>query len=174
MNKQELINQVTKNHTSFIEYISKLSDKEFEHRPLDKWTAGQQLEHIYVSVSAVTQGLSVPKFAIKMIFGKANRPSRSYDELVKKYLDKLNSGGKASGRFIPKAVPVDKKEKLLKSLSNTVTSLASKINNYSEEELDTILLPHPLLGKLTVREMIYFTIHHVEQHQHITNRNLAG
>ncbi len=173
MKGQELKDQLIKNHTLFIDYLSALTDKDFMYAPKDKWTAGQQLEHICISAGAVNQGLSVPKWAIKLIFGKANRSSKSYDELVKKYLNTLENGGKASGRFIPKPVDANRKQKLLKSLSDIINNLASKINTYSEEELDTILLPHPLLGKLTVREMIYFTIHHVEQHQQITKRNLA-
>lgn len=173
MKGQELTSHLIKNHSLFVDYLSGLTDKEFMYAPKDKWTAGQQLEHICISAGAVNQGLSVPKWAIKLIFGKANRSSKSYDELVKKYLNTLENGGKASGRYVPKPVEINKKGKLLQSLSSIINSLVSKINTYSDEELDTILLPHPLLGKLTVREMIYFTIHHVEQHQQITKRNLA-
>jgi hypothetical protein len=27
-------------------------------------------------------------------------------------------------------------------------------------------LPHPLLGKLTLREMLYFTAYHADHHRH--------
>ncbi len=71
------------------------------------------------------------------------------------------------------AIGLDKKEQLTNSLLKIVKDLSKKIDKYSEVELDEYLLPHPLLGKLTVREMLFFTIHHVEQHQKITLRNLG-
>lgn len=40
------------------------------------------------------------------------------------------------------------------------------------DELDKYILPHPLLGKLTIREMMYFTIYHVEHHKKLTERGL--
>jgi hypothetical protein len=43
--------------------------------------------------------------------------------------------------------------------------LARRIDRFSETQLDQLILPHPLLGKLTLREMLYFTIYHVQHHQ---------
>jgi len=48
------------------------------------------------------------------------------------------------------------------------------LSGFSEEDLDKLILPHPLLGKLTLREMMYFTIYHVQHHQRIVERNLAA
>ncbi len=41
------------------------------------------------------------------------------------------------------------------------------IGKWNDRNPDRTLLPHPLLGKLTVREMLYFTIYHVEHHLNI-------
>jgi len=46
-----------------------------------------------------------------------------------------------------------------------VQALARRIDRFSETQLDQLILPHPLLGKLTLREMLYFTIYHVQHHQ---------
>lgn len=51
--------------------------------------------------------------------------------------------------------------------------LIKSIQKYSEQELDQTILPHPLLGKITLREMLYFTIYHVEHHHHLTKNNLS-
>ena len=37
-------------------------------------------------------------------------------------------------------------------------------NNLSEKDIDTYRAPHPLIGKLTVRELVYFSIYHVGHH----------
>ncbi|MES2394669.1 MAG: DinB family protein [Bacteroidota bacterium] len=173
MTKQEIINKLLKKHIDFIELIKGLSDKDFMFSFENKWTAGQQLDHIVRSVSPLKMAFSLPKFAIRMLFGKANRPSKNYDDLVKKYMLKLETGGVATGSFVPQTIGLDKKEQLTNSLLIVVKDLSKKIDKYSEAELDEYLLPHPLLGKLTIREMLFFTIHHVEQHQKITLRNLG-
>jgi hypothetical protein len=149
-----------------------LNDNDFLFSSNGKWTAGQQLDHIYRSVSALNMGLALPKFIIKLYVGKANRPSKDYEALVAKYKLRLEAGGKAMGRFIPKPVRPDEKTKLKEKLLRSVDSLCRKIERYGEKQLDYYILPHPLLGKLTVREMLYFTIYHVEHHQKIAVRNL--
>lgn len=173
MDKQTLQIKLYESHHAFISYLDSLSEDAFLSRRNDKWTAGQQLEHIVRAVKPVRQVLSAPKFLLKSIWGKANRKSRSYDDLVHKYHVKLAAGGRAAGRFVPKAVSVEKGSRLKVLLKNEVEKLAAKLDKFSEHELDTYILPHPLLGKLTIREMIYFTIYHVEHHQNNTKQNLV-
>jgi hypothetical protein len=108
---------------------------------------------------------------LKLIWGQANRESKSYEDLVKKYLLKLENGGRATGRFIPQKVSVENGQKLKINLKNELDKLAVKLDKLSEEELDKYILPHPLLGKLTIREMLYFTIYHVRHHEELTKRN---
>jgi DinB superfamily len=174
MTRQELTNSLIQSHTSFINYINALSAHDFEISKQEKWAAGQQLEHIVICTNPLTQALLLPKFVVKMLFGKANRQSKSFDEIVAKYTLKLQNGGKASSRFIPKAVSFGEKEKLINTLNKTIKKLTAQLNGLSDEQLDTLILPHPLLGKLTLREMIYFTIYHVKHHHDITVRNLES
>ncbi len=53
----------------------------------------------------------------------------------------------------------------MKKLQGLVQKLCKRMNKYSEEELDKYILPHPLMGKVTLREMLYFTIYHVQHHE---------
>ena len=172
MERQKIIELLKENHRLFINYINNLTNEEFLITNQEKWTAGQQLDHIYLAVKPVVLALSLPKLITRFLFGKANRPSKTYEDLVKKYQAKLQNGGKATGRFIPKTIPLNQKEILSKELSKATNALCQKIENFTEQELDTLILPHPLLGKLTIREMLYFTIYHVEHHHEITKRNL--
>lgn len=172
MTKQELKQNLTNNHQAFVDYINTLSTDELLYAPADKWTAAQQLDHIHKSVKPLTQGMGYPKFLLKWKFGKAKRPSRTYDEVVTKYTSKLALGGKASSPFVPVVIGVDKKEMLNKLILESVQKLNSKLDRFSETEMDTMILPHPLLGKITIREMMYFTIYHVEQHKEIIKREL--
>ncbi|MBS1734309.1 MAG: DinB family protein [Bacteroidetes bacterium] len=173
MGKQAIKAKLHDSHNSFICYLNGLTEAEFLTSKNDKWTAGQQLEHIYLGVKPVRQLMSLPKFIPKIIWGQANRESKSYEELVKKYLLKLENGGRATGRFIPKTVSLEKGKKLKVDLKNEVDKLVAELDKVTEHDLDKYILPHPLLGKLTMREMLYFTIYHVEHHQELTQRNLA-
>ena len=89
MNKETLQRNLAENHKCFVDYIKSLTHEEFLYSQNQKWTAGQQIEHIYLSVKPVRQALSIPKFIVRLMFGKANRPSRTYDDLMIKYLKKL-------------------------------------------------------------------------------------
>ena len=173
MDKQTIINKLYESHNSFISYLNDLTKEEFLCSKNDKWTAGQQLEHICLGVKPVRQLISLPLFIPKLIWGQANRESRSYEDLVKKYLLKLENGGRATGRFIPKSVSIEKGEKLKTHLKNEVDKLVAKLEKLTEDELDKYILPHPLLGKLTIREMLCFTIYHVGHHEELAKRNLT-
>lgn len=175
MTKQEIIKRLIANHQRFIAYISSLDDDDFVFSlQNEKWTAGQQTDHINRSISPLSLVLSLPKWVTKLVVSKANRPSKSYDELVQKYLKKLDNGGRASGRFIPTNIKAIQKIKLKNKIENSVSKLCKSLDKFSEEEIDKLVLPHPLLGKITLREMMYFTIYHVEHHHKITIRNLES
>lgn len=172
MNKEEIAQLLEVNHTHFVKQISGLNDADFCYEPKGKWSAGQQLDHLLRSVSPVNMALGLPKFIVQWKFGTANRSSKTYEGLVEKYNRKLLEGGKASGRFVPLSVTADSKEKLLSRLTSVVSKLCNKTQKHSEEALDKFILPHPLLGKLTFREMLYFTAYHVEHHKHLVEKGL--
>ena len=165
MIKQEIIEQLDTNHKEFIDLVLSLNENDFLLSVNNKWTAGQQFKHIYLSVYPLALGLKLPVIFFKIFFGKANRPSKTYDDLVTKYHDKLQKGGVAPGRFVPKAIAFGQREDLKRKLSGSVKQLCKNVRDFTEPQLDTYILPHPLLGKLTVREMLYFTIYHVEHHK---------
>ncbi len=172
MNKQAIIEQLHIHYAEFQHLLGSLSETEYLAAPIEKWSAGQQLDHICRSVGPVSMALGLPVFLLRLLFGKANRPSRTYEALVEKYKTKLAEGGRASGRFIPAKADWAGREKLLGRLKKLIKSLTRKTEQITESQLDTYILPHPLLGKLTLREMLYFTIYHVQHHQNLVLRNL--
>lgn len=172
MDIKTIQNQLTEKHQLFSDFVGSLSSDEFSFRKSDKWTAGEQLEHILLSVRPLRQALSLPKFILKLIWGQSNRAGRDYEGLVNKYLSKLESGGRATGRFIPKAVPVEKRNRIRRALDHELRRLCAGLDSFTEKELDQYVLPHPLLGKLTLREMMFFTIYHVQHHEVLTKKNL--
>ena len=173
MTKPEIIELLQANHQLFLNKLAQLSDEDFVAERNGKWTAGQHLDHIIRSVKPLNQGLMLPGFLLKIIFGKANRASKTYEELVAKYQLKLSQGGKATAAFIPPKITAAQKEQLLNILQKRSSKLCRQVNGFSEAQLDNLIAPHPLLGKLTLREMLYFTAYHVQHHRELVEKNLV-
>ena len=172
MNKQTIIDSLIQNYTSFITEINELTATKLQFSNGQKWTAGQQLQHIVLCVKPLVQVFSMDKSMIAQNFGIADKPGRSYDVLLGEYLEKLNEGGKAPDRFVPENVLAEQRTGLSESLGQLINLLCSKIENFSEEDLDQLCIPHPLLGKLTLREMLCNAIYHVEHHGNQVKQNL--
>jgi hypothetical protein len=151
-------------HEAFIARVLAMPMNERDVSRNGKWTPAQQIEHILRAVRPVAMALLVPEWFLRWRFGKPNRPLRDFDGLVQRYKEKLAAGGRASGRFIPPAIPANEVQNIAASLKRTVDTLSRRVMTWAEQDLDSVLLPHPLLGKLTVREMLYFTIYHVQHH----------
>lgn len=174
MDKQAIHNLLQSNHAAFIELIASLNEQSFCKTVGEKWTAGQQADHIHKAVAPVNMAFRLPLIVPRFLFGKANRPSKTYEALVEKYKMKLSEGGKASGRFVPPTISFIKKDALVNQLKKDTESLCKLTLKKTENDLDTFILPHPLLCKLTFREMLYFTAYHVQHHHQLVKQILEN
>jgi hypothetical protein len=164
MNKQEISSLLSTTYTSFVNYIGSLTEEEYLYHHKEKWSAGQQLAHIVLCVKPIVMVFSMDKTAIEQRFGKTERTNIEYNALEEIYLQKLKEGGKAPERFLPETISFEQKKTLSQELIEMINELNTKINSFGDAELDTLLIPHPLLGSLTLREMLYSAIYHVKHH----------
>lgn len=149
---------------------NQVSDAQFFEATDDGWSAGGYLQHLILSVKPVAKAMEIPKDKFAKMFGTTENGSVTYVELVARYTEKLQRGLKAestpttpdSYRF-PDDVD-DKKAYLIETWGKANERLLAAIDLWSEEELDTYVLPHPAMPKTTLREMLFFTIHHNEGH----------
>lgn len=175
MTKNEIAQELSDSYNNFTQYLETLSKDEFEYAPTGKWSAGQQAIHLIKSTKPLAKALGYPKFVIKQKFGKPNRESRDYDQLVARYREKLgNYTGEAPAAFAPESCSHKDLAKLVSTQKSVIAKISKKLDKWSEEQMDSFLLPHPLLGKVTVREMLYFTTYHAEHHQNLIKRYLKG
>jgi hypothetical protein len=130
--------------------------------PEGKWSPAEHLDHLTRSVQPLNRVLSMPRMVLRF-FGRPNRQGRTYEELRQRYREKLTNGATAIGRYIPRARSISK-EALIRRYEAQMGRLVCRANSFKEEELDRYLLPHPLLGKITLREMFFFTIYHTYHH----------
>jgi hypothetical protein len=152
---------------------------EFFTRPADGgWSPAQNVAHLRVGTVPIIWTLKTPRPVLTVLFGKARAASRSYEEVRDRYRQVLAAGGGA-GPFTPrkKRMPRDPAQAQAQSLEGwqrLIPRLTAAIESWPEDDLDRYRVLHPLLGKLTVREMLYFTLYHLSHHTEIVAGRQAG
>ncbi len=166
MDKEAIANLLEEKHQTLLQWLKNHDDKLWQSGPKDKWTTGQQALHLLQSIIPVNNALSLPKFILHFKFGKTNREVRDYDSVVKRYLEKLKD---AEGFVSPfskgmKIPPLSDKEYIMNRLQVENKKLQYKTRKLSDKQLDELVLPHPLMGKMPLREIIMWTAYHTEHH----------
>jgi len=164
MTKPILLDQFEQAHVELISYVQTLPDSAYLYSHEDKWTAGQQLVHVLLCLQVTSKAL-LPAAVIGQRFGKTERPEMTFDELVRYYLAGLADGGKAPERFLPGPVGIGQREQVNAELMSLLATIRQQLMIYSEEEMSNLSLPHPFLGKLSIRELFYLMTYHAGHHQ---------
>lgn len=143
------------------------------------WSPADNVRHLLASCRPVALALRLPRFLLRLLFGRASRPSRSFEQLRTDYRAVLAAGGRAGGRFVPTelappAEPAAWRARLMTRRAQAWADLVALAERWSEADLEACRLPHPLLGKLTVREMLLFTLYHEVHHAANVARRRAG
>lgn len=142
------------------------------------WSPADNVRHLAKSTRPVASALRLPAIVVRAMFGGAERPSRDYPRLVADYRAALAAGGDA-GRYAPRPLtgelePSVERERILAAKRTADVELVARAGRWRERALDRAVLPHPLLGKLTVREMLFFTLYHGAHHVANVERRLAA
>ncbi len=163
MNKETLIYQFINNHIELANHVDGLSEADFIINKNEKWNAAQQIKHVSLCLSPINQSLTSKTF-IEQKFGKVNRLNLSYDQIIENYKKALAEGGKAPEKYLPTHHAFEDKQVLLDELHELLKSIKSKLTNYSEIELESLVLPHPLMGIITIKELFYLMSYHATHH----------
>ncbi len=166
MTKTEIITAAEKGFNRFSETCNSMDEALLFKKPTDKWSAAENIQHLIISTKRTGLAYRLPKFIVGLVAGKPNRSSRTFEEVKDRYYKKLADGGRASGVFVPKPIEIKYgKQKLIDNWQDATTSFMLALSkNRTEKDLDNYLAKHPLLGRITLRELCYFTIFHTEHH----------
>jgi len=169
MDKEEIAELIDTKHSELIHWLEQQQNDAWTQGPEGKWTQGQQALHLLQSIVPLNNALSLPKFLIRYKFGKANRPVRDYDTIVNRYEERLKDakGKTFKGSQNMKVPEINEKQYILNRLQTESKKLKYKTKKISDKNLDKLILPHPLMGKMPIREIIMWTAHHVEHHTEI-------
>ncbi len=172
MNQQNTIGIFLDSHNQVIAYVDSLSETDFLYSNKGKWTAGQQLNHILLSLAPVVKLLENKQYILER-FGRIDRKIMDYDTLVVHYQAILQKGAKAPERFVPPAISYQSKQEQLKELEALLVNARLRWEDYTEADRNSLVIPHPVLGNLTIREMICFLTYHALHHLRYTQENVA-
>lgn len=176
MTADELRRAFDEQETDSVAYWNAFDTAAFFRRIGASWSPAETVRHLSKSTRPVAKALAMPKLVLRFMFGRARRPSMTYDAFCDRYRQALSEGGQA-GRFAPS----ERTESDLEAWRKTIMAefaqasgaLRKSIARWPDRKLDRLLLPHPLLGKLTVREMLFFTLYHQRHHIAVVKRHLA-
>jgi uncharacterized protein YggL (DUF469 family) len=166
MDKESIADLLEEKNRALLDWLEHQDTEKWEVGPEDKWTTGQHALHLLQSIKPLNDALSMPKFLLRYKFGKANREVRDYESVVQRYQERLiEAQGKTFKGSQNMKVPTLKDKKyILCRLQVENKKLQYKTKKISNKNLDTIILPHPLMGKMPIREIIMWTAHHIEHH----------
>jgi hypothetical protein len=150
-------------HTFFAEIDPDL----FFTAPEDIWSPADNLVHLIKSSAPVVMALKLPKIALRLRFGKAKMPSRTLAAVRVLYTKVALAGDAvATGGYVPEVddFSAENRANILAEWHAKSTELVTVIGKWSENDLDKYVLPHPLLGDMPVREILFFTLYHNMHH----------
>lgn len=160
------------------ELWERIGPADFFAAPADGgWSPARNLSHLALSTNIVTMSLKLPRLVPRLLFGPASHPSRRYEEIRDQYQAALAAGAGA-GPFTPRkrSAPKDpaaERERRIAKWGGIVPGLLKAMDGWDDAALDHYRLLHPLIGRLTVREMLGFTLYHLSRHADIVARRMA-
>lgn len=155
-------------YPAFARELERLAPEVFLAPQGDRWSPAEHVDHLIRAVRPLIGALGLPRIALWLRFGRS-RGSRPSDELIARYLELLAAGGRARGRFVPEVAAAESaaasRERLLGRFARLGGQLGEALGRWNERQLDRYRLPHPLLGPLTVREMVAWSLYHGRHHR---------
>jgi len=175
--REDILTALEQVHARGVAYWNTLSTRVFFDPIGTAWSPADHVRHLNKAISAVTRGLSLPRPILALLFGRPARASRHFQEIRETYHDVLAAGGNA-GRFAVSStrhgsMPDVDRARIMTAHRGAVHALRDRIAGLSDHSLDRYRLPHPLLGKLTLREMLLFTLLHNQHHVDVARRRFA-
>jgi hypothetical protein len=176
--RDEIVRELRAVQNQSREFWDSFSTAEFFAPFGDAWSPADNVRHLLKSNRPVARALGTPKALLALRFGASLHASVPYSELRARYLALLATGVTA-GRFTPAPLnPSEQSEEHRRSLMTTMDmvyeNLTTAASRWREWQLDRLRLPHPALGKLTVREMLFFTIYHNTHHVENVVRRMSA
>jgi hypothetical protein len=143
-------------------HFNALSESEFFAHEAERWSPAQHLGHLTAVCRNVTRGLQS-----KDRLPDVDHPSRDYETIRQIYLGALAQapasiiGNNPFVTVLPEhATPAQ----VIRDYVLASGALLSALIDWDDSDLDSKGMKHPLIGMLSVREMMHFVLYHERHH----------
>jgi uncharacterized damage-inducible protein DinB len=172
MTQVELLQALEARQNELHSFFSGIPEQAFLADSSPKWNPAQHLIHLTKSGSRIAQGLQakdqLPNF---------DQPSsRGYETIRDTYIAMLKQAPTELLAKVGAAVQVEpnsSQQQILEAYHQAGTGLRQGVQTWTEADLDAKAMPHPLLGLLSVREMLEFMVYHDLHHLEGVRKSLG-
>jgi DinB superfamily len=162
MTLAELVQALEARHKEVGDFFSSLSEATLFADTPPKWNPAQHLIHLTKSGSRIAQGLQA-----KDQLPNHGSPSRAYEVIRDIYLATLKQAPAELLAKVGASVQVEtgsSRAQILEAYLLSSKQLRKAAQTWSENDLDAKAMPHPVLGNISVREMLQFVVYHDLHH----------
>jgi hypothetical protein len=171
--KPEILETMQTHTAQFTAYLENLSPEQFFAGTPEKWGAALQTQHLSQTLGMIAKALTVPDRLPPAPEAKA----RTFDQIKAAYNQALGGGVTLSGNMLPTLEPktdVAYQLEVIGAFKQTVAAFSSNLSNWTEDQLDSLGMKHPLMGLNPAREMMIFAIYHNTHHEAGIKKFLGG
>lgn len=141
--------------------FERVDEIKINHKPTEKWSFGEEMVHLTMSTNGTGMLLSSPDERLM----PSDHPSRTYEDIKAEYLEKLALNPTIGQAIADKEPKNYTKAALQANFSAAAQAALQSLTRWDESKSDQWMVwKHPLLGKMTAREMIYFSVYHTRHH----------
>lgn len=138
----------------------------------EHWGPGHHLAHLTRTSLAIARGLGSGTLP-----AHSHGRSRSYTQVLEAATTTLGATPRdrllEMGRVVEVATGT-RRDELVSSFAAASASLRAAAGSWDEAALDRQAMRHPLLGELTVREMLLFCVFHERHHLRLVRERMAA
>ncbi|MEM8996621.1 MAG: DinB family protein [Acidobacteriota bacterium] len=166
----DLRRQLQRLEGEIVEYLdATFGDGAFFEPQGDHWAPSGHIRHLAKCIRPVAKAMGLPKMVLRLRFGTSKSGSRDFDAVRAQYRAALASGEAQAGGYGPSSAtpdlaPAEWRAQIMGHFRTAGRQLDGAIAGWSDRQLDTLRLEHPILGPMTVRELLYFTLYHNAHH----------
>jgi hypothetical protein len=148
-------------------FFHKVPPNLFFSHSLGGWSVGENFSHLTFTTNMLALGFKIPKIFFRILYGKPLEES-TFLECKSTFFDKLKIPQDA-GIYAPaiENSPRDPSHKiiiLIREWNNACINLVSSLEMITETELSDYRIQHPLMGRVSFREICFLHILHILHH----------
>jgi uncharacterized damage-inducible protein DinB len=168
-NKPEIIAALQTQKLEIPALLSSIPTEQFFDGSSEKWSVGHHVQHVTSAVNRVAGGLQnagvLPKREPATL-------SRDFATMRETYLETLKNTPSETLRQLGSRVTLEEhqdleayKTQLISSFVNAISIFNAALEGFDETNFEQLGMPHPVMGLLSSREMVFFIVFHNTHHQ---------